>query len=138
MSRLASVYPLVTTRSLVRAFTYLVPDGVGLGAIVAIPLGGAKRRGLVTELDAEPPEGIEPVEVTAVLGSIPAPLVELALWLADYYGSTPGRALQLVVPVTSVGIMPSAEMRRIRNPHANSTACTQSKASAHQSSGSRF
>ncbi|MGZ4358790.1 MAG: replication restart helicase PriA [Gaiellaceae bacterium] len=98
MSRLASVYPLVTTRSLVRAFTYLVPDGVGLGAIVAIPLGGAKRRGLVTKLDAEPPEGIEPVEVTAVLGSIPAPLVELALWLADYYGSTPGRALQLVAP----------------------------------------
>jgi primosomal protein N' (replication factor Y) len=98
MSRLASVYPLVTTRSLARPFTYRVPDGVGPGTVVSIPLGGARRRGLVTELDTRPPEGVEPVPVTAVLESIPAPLVELALWLADYYGSTPGRALQLVAP----------------------------------------
>ena len=26
-------------------------------------------------------------------------LVDLALWIADYYGSTPGRALTLVAPV---------------------------------------
>src|SRR5262249_39338863 len=31
-------------------------------------------------------------------GSVPATLVELALWLADYYGSTPARALALVAP----------------------------------------
>ena len=29
---------------------------------------------------------------------MPAPLVDLALWVADYYGSTPARALELVAP----------------------------------------
>ena len=31
---------------------------------------------------------------------MPSALVELALWLADYYGSTPARALALVAPET--------------------------------------
>src|SRR5918996_276973 len=31
-------------------------------------------------------------------GAVPAPLVDLALWLAEYYGSTPARALALVAP----------------------------------------
>jgi primosomal protein N' (replication factor Y) (superfamily II helicase) len=34
------------------------------------------------------------------VGAIPAPLVDLALWLADYYGSTPARALALVAPAS--------------------------------------
>jgi primosomal protein N' (replication factor Y) len=33
-----------------------------------------------------------------VLGAVPASLVELALWIASYYGSTPARALALVAP----------------------------------------
>ncbi|MBA2537072.1 MAG: primosomal protein N', partial [Actinobacteria bacterium] len=32
------------------------------------------------------------------LGAVPPALVDLALWLADYYGSTPARALALVAP----------------------------------------
>ena len=35
-----------------------------------------------------------------MIGEIPATLVELALWIADYYGSTPARALALVAPET--------------------------------------
>ena len=31
--------------------------------------------------------------------NLPKPLVELALWIAEYYGSTPGRALALIAPV---------------------------------------
>ena len=34
-----------------------------------------------------------------VLDEIPPTLVDLALWLADYYGSTPARALELVAPL---------------------------------------
>ena len=45
-----------------------------------------------------PPPGIELSEIEEVVGRLPAPLVELALWLAGYYGSTPGRALALVAP----------------------------------------
>ena len=47
----------------------------------------------------EPPTGIKVAPIERVDESLPAPLVELALWVADYYGSTPGRALALVAPV---------------------------------------
>jgi primosomal protein N' (replication factor Y) len=93
-----SVYPLVTTRALVREFTYEVEDGVGPGAIVAIPLGRGKARGIVVSRDVRPPAGVEVRPIDAVVGRVPSALVELALWLADYYGSTPGRALALVAP----------------------------------------
>jgi hypothetical protein len=36
---LASVYPLVSSRSVARPFTYEVPEGVGKGAVVAIRFG---------------------------------------------------------------------------------------------------
>jgi primosomal protein N' (replication factor Y) len=96
----ASVYPLVTARAVARAFTYEVPDEVGVGAIVRIPFGRSRARGIVTALVDGPPEGVDARPIESVLGEIPAPLVELALWLADYYGSTPARALALVAPET--------------------------------------
>jgi primosomal protein N' (replication factor Y) (superfamily II helicase) len=98
MSRFASVYPLVTTRALARPFTYEVPDEVGRGAVVAVRLGGARQRGVVIGLEDSPPDGVEAAPIERVVESLPAPLVELALWLADYYGSTPGRALALIAP----------------------------------------
>ena len=51
-------------------------------------------------LEEEAPEDVEPVAVERIVGSIPPPLVDLALWLADYYGSTPARALALVAPAS--------------------------------------
>jgi primosomal protein N' (replication factor Y) len=94
----ASVYPLVTTRALARAFTYEVPEDVVRGDVVSVRLGGARQRGVVIDLEDAPPEGVEAAPIERVVESLPAPLVELALWLADYYGSTPGRALALVAP----------------------------------------
>jgi primosomal protein N' (replication factor Y) len=38
------------------------------------------------------------VPVERVLEAVPPALVDLALWIADYYGSTPARALELVAP----------------------------------------
>lgn len=98
MARLATVYPLVTARALARPFTYEVPDGVGKGAVVSIPFGRGRQRGVVVEVDVPLPEGVSPVPVGAVLDELPPALVDLALWLADYYGSTPARALALVAP----------------------------------------
>jgi primosomal protein N' (replication factor Y) len=94
----ASVYPLVTARAVARAFTYEVDEGVGKGAIVSAPFGGRRVRGIVVSVDEHAPEGIEPVGIEAVVGDVPPALVDLALWLADYYGSTPARALALVGP----------------------------------------
>jgi primosomal protein N' (replication factor Y) (superfamily II helicase) len=94
----ATVYPLVTARAVAREFTYEVPDDVEVGAIVRIPFGRSRARGIVTALGSAPPPGVEARPVDEVIGSVPKPLVELALWLADYYGSTPARALALVAP----------------------------------------
>src|SRR5438477_5362804 len=98
MSRLASVYPLVTARAVARPFTYEVPDETSIGAIVEVLFGNARRRGVVTELDVAAPEGVETSAVERVAETLPPALVDLALWLADYYGSTPARALALVAP----------------------------------------
>jgi primosomal protein N' (replication factor Y) len=97
MARFASVYPLVSARALARPFTYLA-DGLEKGSVVRVPFGRAHRRGVVVELADEAPAEVEPVAVDGVLGSVPPALVDLALWLADYYGSTPARALALVAP----------------------------------------
>jgi primosomal protein N' (replication factor Y) len=95
---LAAVYPLVTARAVARPFTYEVPEGVGKGAIVTMPFGRRRARGIVVALEHEAPAGVVPVAVERVVGQVPPALVELALWLADYYGSTPARALALVAP----------------------------------------
>ena len=94
----ASVYPLVSSRAVARPFTYEVPPEVGKGAVVTVRFGGAKRRGVVVGLEESPPEGVKAAPVGDVVDELPEPLVDLALWLADYYGSTPARALELVAP----------------------------------------
>jgi primosomal protein N' (replication factor Y) len=99
MRRYATVYPLVTTRALARPFTYELTDGGGKGAVVSVPLGRSRRRGVVVDVVDAAPEGINPVPITAVVDELPPVLVDLALWVADYYGSTPGRALELVAPL---------------------------------------
>jgi primosomal protein N' (replication factor Y) len=89
--------PLVSARALARPFTYLA-DGLEKGAIVSVRFGRSSRRGVVVGLEDQAPPEVEPVAVEDVLGAVPEPLVDLALWLAEYYGSTPARALGLVAP----------------------------------------
>src|SRR4051794_11896376 len=102
-SRYATVYPLVTTRALARPFTYELTDGAAKGSVVSVPLGRSRRRGVVVELVDEAPAGVEPVPIVSVLDELPPVLVDLALWVADYYGSTPGRALELIAPLKRKG-----------------------------------
>jgi primosomal protein N' (replication factor Y) len=97
VARFASVVPLVSARAVARPFTYLA-DGLERGAVVSVRFGRATRRGVVIGLEEEAPPTVEPVAVEQVLGAVPEPLVDLALWVAAYYGSTPARALALVAP----------------------------------------
>jgi primosomal protein N' (replication factor Y) len=99
MSRYASVYPLVTARAVARPFTYEVDDDVGKGAVVAMRFGRARRRGVVVDVANEAPAGIDADPIERVVEELPPALVDLALWVADYYGSTPARALALVAPL---------------------------------------
>ncbi|MDQ3867085.1 MAG: hypothetical protein M3304_09730, partial [Actinomycetota bacterium] len=96
-ARYASVYPLVSGRALARPFTYL-GEGLEKGAVVSVSFGRARRRGVVVGFSDEAPPDVEPVGVERVLGTVPPALVDLALWLAELYGSTPARALALVAP----------------------------------------
>jgi primosomal protein N' (replication factor Y) len=97
---LASVFPLVSARALARAFTYEVPESVERGDVVSIRLGARTVRGVVVELDVEAPKGISIAPSGPVVERVPPALLELALWVGEYYGSTPARALALVAPHT--------------------------------------
>jgi primosomal protein N' (replication factor Y) len=97
---IARVEPLTTTRRLSGPFDYRVDGPVEVGALVRMPFGHQKLDGVVVGL-AESTE-VAPsklVDVTSVRGdSIPRDLVDLALWMAEEYCSTPARALALVSP----------------------------------------
>src|SRR4051794_16590120 len=98
---IARVEPLTTTRRLSGPFDYaLPPDPVDVGSIVSIPFGRQKLDGVVTGLaertELEPGRLVAPTAVRA--DSVPRELVDLALWMAVEYCSTPARALSLVLP----------------------------------------
>src|SRR5262249_62285559 len=97
----ASIYPLVTARSVARAFTYEVDEGVEPGAVVSMPFGRRRARGVVVALEGEAPEGVDTVAVEKVVGQGPAALVELALWLAGHHRAPPARALAALAPQTA-------------------------------------
>ena len=98
---IARVEPLTTTRRLSGPFDYRLPaDPVDVGSIVRVPFGRQALDGVVVALaDATEVPDEKLVTPTAVRGeSVPGDLVELALWMAREYCSTPARALSLVLP----------------------------------------
>jgi primosomal protein N' (replication factor Y) len=84
-------------RALRGPFDYLRPDGVGVGSVLVVPFGHRDVMGVVTAL-ADGSEH-DPVAPRRVLDAdLPAELVDLALWMAREYCSTPARALSLLLP----------------------------------------
>ena len=88
VGRYATVYPLVTTRALARPFTYEVDEGVGQGRRCLDPLGRSRVRGVVVGEESSAPDGVQTVAVTGVVDEVSTALVDLALWVAEYCGST--------------------------------------------------
>jgi len=100
VKKFGTVVPLVSARALSgREFTYELPEGVGKGAVVSVPFGRSRARGVVVDVVDAPPQGVKALPVEKIVHELPETLVDLALWLAEYYGSTPARALELVAPV---------------------------------------
>jgi primosomal protein N' (replication factor Y) (superfamily II helicase) len=98
---IAQVQPLTTTRRLAGPFDYALPtDRVDVGSIVRVPFGRQALDGVVIGLaertDVPADKLVTPTAVRE--DSLPAELVELALWMAEEYCSTPARALSLVLP----------------------------------------
>jgi primosomal protein N' (replication factor Y) len=100
---IAKVEPLTTARALRGPFDYRIPrgmDGVGVGSVLLVPFGRRRIHGLVVEVvptSELPPERlVEPLE--CLEQGVPPELVELGLWVAERYCSTPARGLALVLP----------------------------------------
>ena len=94
---MARVEPLTTARVLRGPFDYERPEGVGVGSILEVPFGRQRLLGVVTGL-AESSEHQLVAPHRVLDHSLPPDLVELALWMAAEYCSTPARALGLVSP----------------------------------------
>ena len=96
----AKVEPITTARALRGPFDYLRPDGVGIGSILVVPFGHRDVTGIVVgvaEASALPAGRL--AQPRRVLDhDLPPELVDLALWMAGEYCSTPARALALVSP----------------------------------------
>jgi primosomal protein N' (replication factor Y) len=95
------VEPLTTTRRLSGPFDYAAPEQpAGKGSILRVAFGRQRLDAVVvgtaqtTEVPAE--KLVTPTRVRE--DSVPSELVDLALWMAHEYCSTPARALGLVLP----------------------------------------
>jgi primosomal protein N' (replication factor Y) (superfamily II helicase) len=104
---IARVEPLTTARALRGPFDYRLPERlgeVGVGSVLLVPFGRRRVIGVVVEVAESselPPERlVEPIQALAA-GATPE-LVQLGLWVAREYCSTPARGLELVLP-PSVG-----------------------------------
>jgi primosomal protein N' len=71
--------------------------GVDVGSVLVVPFGHRDVVGVVTGLaDASEHDPVAPRRVLEA--RLPAELVDLALWMAAEYCSTPARALSLLLP----------------------------------------
>ena len=100
---IARVEPLTTTRRLSGPFDYALPRRarVDVGSIVrdAVRAPEARRRrGRAGGDERAAARAARGADGGARATSCPPDLVELALWMADEYCSTPARALALVLP----------------------------------------
>ena len=99
-----------------KTFAYSVPPAlrsrVSLGMRVLVPFGRKVVSGFVVGVCEEPPSGdfrLRAVrDVAGPDAAIPAPLVALALWVAEYYFTPPGYVLRALLPT---GSLPAASRK---------------------------
>ena len=121
-----------------QTFTYRLPDGASVqpGVRVIVPFRREQLIGVITGVLDEEPAGLELRAVTTVLDAeplLPAALLELARWIADYYLAPLGEVLRAMLPLT-------AELRRhvlLRITQAGLDALAQSYDGGTARAGSR-
>ncbi|HWD69803.1 MAG TPA: primosomal protein N' [Solirubrobacteraceae bacterium] len=100
---IARVIPLTLTRAIRGLFDYALPasmDGVGVGSLLRVPFSGRTIAAVVAEMAATSQVAADKLATASELlpARLPADLVELAVWMADEYCSTPARSLQILLP----------------------------------------
>ncbi len=94
--------------------SYLVPGRTTAppkGARVRVPLGSRTVTGCVVDASLAQPTEAALRPVTTVVDEepfLPSTVVDLALWVADYYAAGPGDALAMALPPTARGARPTA------------------------------
>jgi primosomal protein N' (replication factor Y) len=86
--------------------SYRAPAATPLhkGARVRVPIGTRSVIGCIADLHGEAPAGSELRDIIEVIDDhafVPPSVVDLALWIGEYYASGPGGALALAMPVSS-------------------------------------
>ncbi|MGE0396293.1 MAG: primosomal protein N' [Kofleriaceae bacterium] len=87
-------------------YTYKTPphlaSRVRIGTRVLVKFGGKKQTGVVIRAAASAPPEVVPLAITEVLDAnepaLTPDLVELAMWIADYYEAPPGEAIRAALP----------------------------------------
>ncbi|MDE3134551.1 MAG: primosomal protein N' [Acidobacteriota bacterium] len=102
---IARVIPLTRTRAIRGLFDYLLPGAtesaaVGVGSLLRVPFAGRTIVAVVAEMAATSQLPADKLQTLSELlpARLPADLVELAVWMAAEYCSTPARALQILLP----------------------------------------
>lgn len=92
------IAPTKIVRAHQDVFTYSSPDTLELGTIVIVPIGSRSQVGVVWQKVSKPTFITKPI--TSVLESVPIPAALLALseWLAQYYVTPLALVLQTVLP----------------------------------------
>jgi primosomal protein N' (replication factor Y) len=100
---IARVEPLTTARALRGPYDYRLTERLGdvdVGTLLEVPFGHQRLLGVVVDIAdrSDVPAGrlVEPI--SALEAGVPTELVELGLWVAREYCSTPARGLELVLP----------------------------------------
>ena len=98
---IARVEPLTTTRRLSGPFDYaLGADPLAVGSVVRVPFGRQALDGVVVGFAESSEVAADRLQAPSAVRpeALPPDLVELALWMAGEYCSTPARALALMLP----------------------------------------
>ena len=92
------VAPTKIVRSGVAAFTYHALEELSIGQLVTVPVGKQTLNGLILKEVAKP--SYETKEITSVIEDIPLPkpLIDLSVWLSEYYRTPFATVLQTVLP----------------------------------------
>lgn len=93
-----AVAPTKIVRSGSAYFTYASQTRLAPGLLVAIEVGKSQLIGLVLREVEKPAYDTKPITTIVEPHSLPAPLVELALWMSEYYATPLATVLQTVLP----------------------------------------
>ncbi len=92
------VAPTKIVRSGVGVFTYHSETELAVGALVTIPVGKQTLNGLVMKNVSKPAYETKPVSSLVEEQPLPPSLIELSLWLSEYYRTPLATVLQTVLP----------------------------------------